>query len=78
MERHDPGRHRPQDVLDPTGLCPRFQALDDTHFLYKTTAYYNPESEGAILWSDPQLAISWPLIEPMVNEKDRAASEMKW
>lgn len=45
----------------PAGFAHGFLALeDDTHFLYKTTEYHHQASEGAILWSDPDLAIAWP------------------
>ena len=41
--------------------------------LYKTTDFYAPECERSLLWSDPQLAIAWPLTaEPVISQKDRA------
>lgn len=60
----------------PEGFAHGFLALgDDTHFLYKTTDYYNKESEGAICWNDPDLNIQWPNAEGgySVNEKDLSA-----
>ena len=58
----------------PAGFAHGFIALEDnTQFLYKTTNYYNKESEGAILWNDPTLAIEWPLGDIQnvsVSEKD--------
>jgi len=30
-------------------------------FLYKTTDYWYPEFERTLLWSDPALAIDWPI-----------------
>ena len=50
---------------------------DNTQFLYKTTNYYNKESEGAIIWNDPTLAIEWPLDqvdEVLVSKKDELAA----
>jgi dTDP-4-dehydrorhamnose 3,5-epimerase len=39
---------------------------------YKTTDYYAPEFERTLLWSDPELAIPWPLAgEPLLADKDR-------
>lgn len=65
----------------PAGFAHGFIALEDnTQFLYKTTNYYDKESEGAILWNDPKVAIEWPLsnIENvLVSDKDKVASELK-
>jgi dTDP-4-dehydrorhamnose 3,5-epimerase len=39
--------------------------------LYKTTDYWAPEHERSILWSDPALAIDWPVSgTPIVSAKD--------
>lgn len=57
----------------PEGFAHGFVALEDnTQFLYKTTNYYNKESEGAILWNDPTIAIDWqiPKSEIVLSEKD--------
>ena len=54
----------------PEGFAHGFQALDhDTELIYLHTNFYKPESECAILYSDPRLAISWPL--PTINLTDR-------
>lgn len=59
----------------PAGFAHGFVALaDETHFLYKTTDYYARDCEGAIRWNDPELAILWPDMAFIVNEKDAAAS----
>ncbi|MEK0418124.1 MAG: dTDP-4-dehydrorhamnose 3,5-epimerase [Pseudomonadota bacterium] len=61
----------------PEGFAHGFIALqDDTHFLYKTTDFYNKDSERCIRWDDPTLTIDWPMVEgrpPIVNDKDANA-----
>ena len=56
----------------PAGFAHGFVVLSETaDFLYKTNAYYAPESEQCIAWDDPALNIQWPIDgEPLVSEKD--------
>ena len=32
--------------------------------------YYNPQTEGGILWNDPDVGIDWPLESPQFSFKD--------
>ena len=60
----------------PPGFAHGFLTLSDTaEFLYKTTDYWSPEHERAIIWNDATLNIDWPLkgIEPTLAAKDAAA-----
>lgn len=56
----------------PAGLAHGFMVLSDyADFEYKCTNYYDPSSEGCIVWDDPDLNIQWPLdIQPLLSEKD--------
>ena len=57
----------------PPGCAHGFVVLSDTaDFLYKTTDYWYPEHERSVLWSDPDLAIEWPLQgkQPTLAAKD--------
>jgi dTDP-4-dehydrorhamnose 3,5-epimerase len=38
---------------------------------YKCTDLYDPASEIGIVWNDPDLAIEWPIREPLLSPKDR-------
>ncbi|MFO1391224.1 MAG: dTDP-4-dehydrorhamnose 3,5-epimerase [Agitococcus sp.] len=60
----------------PEGFAHGFVTLSESaDFLYKTTHYYAAQSERAILWNDPELAIDWPLagITPQLSAKDMQA-----
>ena len=46
-------------------------------FFYKCTDYYAREAEGAVLWNDPDIGIEWPIADPTLSGKDRAASPLR-
>lgn len=53
------------------GLAHGFFVISETaHFHYKCTDYYCHGDEGGIRWNDPDLAITWPDIPPLLSEKD--------
>jgi dTDP-4-dehydrorhamnose 3,5-epimerase len=63
----------------PEGFAHGFVTLTETaEFLYKTTNYYNPKSEGSILWNDKEIAITWPkeIERPTLSEKDEIANTL--
>ena len=58
----------------PKGFAHGFLTLtDDVLFQYKTDAYYDPASEGAVRWNDPTLAVAWGVEVPILSPKDAAA-----
>lgn len=62
----------------PEGFAHGFLVLSDSaEFVYKTTAYYHPQSDAGIAWNDPVLDIRWPLPSdgPLLSEKDAAAEK---
>ena len=61
----------------PPGFAHGFLTLSETaEFLYKTTDYWSPEHERAIIWNDPAIDIAWPLsgAQPMLAAKDAAGT----
>jgi len=63
----------------PPGLAHGFLVLSDSaDFLYKASAYYAPQEEGAVRWDDPDLAIAWPDTgaAPQLSAKDATAPSL--
>ncbi len=62
----------------PPGFAHAFLVLsDEAEFEYKCTELYDPESEISVAWNDPEIGISWPLSEPLLSERDRAAPTLR-
>jgi dTDP-4-dehydrorhamnose 3,5-epimerase len=58
----------------PVGFAHGFCTLEaDTEVVYKISSPYAPEAEAGILWSDPSLAIAWPVNPQDVTVSDKDA-----
>jgi len=57
----------------PDGFAHGFLTLEDNTIVqYKCSNVYNKESEGGIMWNDPDININWGLIdEPIISDKDK-------
>ena len=61
----------------PEGFAHGFLVLSEiAEFVYKTTNYYHPESEGCIKWDDSFLMIDWPNKPIAISEKDKKGSSI--
>ena len=61
-------------VWVPPGFAHGFYVTsDDAEVVYSVTDYRFAEFERTLLWSDPTLNISWPLLsdDPIISDKDR-------
>jgi dTDP-4-dehydrorhamnose 3,5-epimerase len=55
----------------PPGFAHGFCVLSDSaDLIYKATNVYKPETDRGIIWNDPQIAIAWPITEPILSSKD--------
>ncbi len=64
----------------PKGFAHGFSVLsDEAVFQYKCDEYYAPQSEGAVLWSDPDIGVDWgiPSDRVILSEKDTRAPLLK-
>ena len=67
----------PKQLWIPPGFAHGFCVMSEqANFLYKCTEAYNPATERSIRWDDPNLAIDWPVADPVLSEKDAAAPHL--
>ena len=63
----------------PRGFAHGFAVLSkEAVFQYKCDNFYCKESEGAVAWNDPELAIDWriPAEDILLSEKDRLSKNI--
>ena len=61
----------------PPGFAHGFIVLsENAEFLYKATDYWYPQHERTLLWSDPGLAIDWPLAGALTLAAKDAAGRL--
>ena len=69
--------HNQKQLWVPPGFAHGFLVLSETaDFDYKCTDFYDPSDEGAILWNDQNLDISWPIEKPILSFKDANAPSL--
>lgn len=72
------GDDLPQQVFVPRGYAHGFCVLSpEAAFLYKCSALYDPAGELSVRWDDPDLAIAWPIRDPIVSLKDGEAQRLR-
>jgi dTDP-4-dehydrorhamnose 3,5-epimerase len=64
-----------EQLYIPVGFAHGFVTLEpDSEIVYKCSDYYAPETEGSVLWNDPDIGIDWPTVaEPILSDKDAVA-----
>ena len=64
----------------PRGFAHGFSVLtDEVIFQYKCDNFYVPQSEAALAWNDPDIAIDWriPVDKILLSDKDRHHVRLK-
>src|SRR5580658_239921 len=58
----------------PEGFAHGFVTLSERAvFAYQCTALYDRVADAGIRWNDARLAIDWPVVEPLLSDKDAIA-----
>ncbi|MHC4727583.1 MAG: dTDP-4-dehydrorhamnose 3,5-epimerase [Planctomycetota bacterium] len=62
----------------PSGFAHGYCVTSETAvFSYKCTDFYNPASEGGIIWNDPDINIDWPVKQPVLSLKDASFPKLR-
>ena len=62
----------------PEGFAHGYCVLSDKAvFQYKCTETYHPEDEYGLRWDDPDIAIDWPVRDPLLSERDASLPALK-
>lgn len=57
----------------PKGFAHGLQTLvDDTEVSYQMSEFFAPECARGARWNDPAFGITWPLPDPVMNDRDRS------
>jgi dTDP-4-dehydrorhamnose 3,5-epimerase len=68
----DDREHR--QLFVPVGFGHGFAVLsEEADVAYQVSSYFDPETESGIAWDDPEIGIDWPVDEPLLSDRDRAA-----
>ncbi len=61
----------------PAGFAHGFVVTSDSAlFAYKCTELYRPQYDRSLRWDDSDIAITWPITEPALSEKDAEAPRL--
>src|SRR4051794_39778079 len=71
----DDSTHR--QLYVPVGFAHGFCVLSDVaDVAYKLSSLYDPATERGISWDDPDVGVEWPVSDPQLSERDRAAPRL--
>jgi dTDP-4-dehydrorhamnose 3,5-epimerase len=71
----DDADHR--QLFIPDGFGHGFCVLSETaDVLYRVSSYYDAELETGVAWDDPEIAVDWPVPEPVLSDRDRSAPSL--
>lgn len=63
----------------PKGFAHGFLVLSDdgAEFEYMVSNFYSKENDRGLVWNDPDVAIQWPIQNPILSEKDKLQPTLK-
>jgi dTDP-4-dehydrorhamnose 3,5-epimerase len=77
-EGHELDDERHRQLLVPVGFGHGFCVLsEEADVSYLLSSVYDPATEAGIAWDDPDVGVEWPVSEPLLSERDRAAPRLE-
>ena len=68
--------HNRKQLLIPPPFAHGFAVLSQTaEVQYKVSAHHDPQAERTLAWDDPDVAVVWPVRNPMLSPRDRTRGE---
>ena len=65
-------------IFIPRGFAHGFCTLTEiSEILYKVDNFYSSSSESGLIWSDEDVAIDWPIENPILSSKDSKNQSLK-
>jgi dTDP-4-dehydrorhamnose 3,5-epimerase len=62
----------------PIGFAHGFAAVSEVcEVQYRQTEFYRPETEGGLVWNDPDIGIEWPFRDPILSMRDQNAPTLQ-
>jgi dTDP-4-dehydrorhamnose 3,5-epimerase len=58
-------------VFIPTGVAHGFLTLTAATVTYLVDQYYNGRDEFGVAWNDPELAVAWGVVDPILSSRDQ-------
>jgi dTDP-4-dehydrorhamnose 3,5-epimerase len=66
------GGDRSLALFIPRGVAHGYCVLSEVaDYVYQATAYYDGTDQRAVAWDDPDLAVPWPIHNPILSQRDR-------
>jgi dTDP-4-dehydrorhamnose 3,5-epimerase len=76
-EGHELDDQAHRQLLIPIGFGHGFCVLSHTADVdYQLSSYYDPATESGIAWDDPEVGVEWPIDEPLLSARDKAAPKL--
>ncbi|HET6571572.1 MAG TPA: dTDP-4-dehydrorhamnose 3,5-epimerase [Solirubrobacterales bacterium] len=76
-EGHELDDERHRQLFVPAGFGHGFAVLsDEADVAYLLSSLYDPDTESGIAWDDPDVAVEWPVDDPLLSERDKSAPRL--